>query len=195
MVSIWGIVGAIVITKLVTRAFWRRRMWAGSGGFYGGCGGHGRRARWRHIRAMHEMHHPFRDPFAPDPIDLGEFDEAIYERAQAGRAAPVDVPAKIDEMLRGLDLNARQASEAGDVVSMVRAAVGPLRYARAPELLLAFRASGKTPFDPDLAAAALGPKLAPDAAKEALDALEHLHNILTEEQRGTLLRLTARTAT
>jgi hypothetical protein len=189
MVSIWGVVGAIFIAKFVTRALWRRRMWRHGYGFHGGCG-YGRRARWRRFAAMHQhMHHPYRD-FADDGVDLGEYEEDDFARAQAG--ASVDVAAKIDELLRGLDLNARQAAEASDVVSLVRGAVGGLRYSRSPELLLAFRAAGKAPFDQDLAVAALGPKVSAEARKEALDAFEHLHNILTEEQRAALLRLTAR---
>ncbi len=119
------------------------------------------------------------------------FSRARVRDAMDTARAP-DVALKIDELLRSLDLNARQAAEASDVISIVRGAVGTDHYTHEKGMLLALRAAAKLPFDADLAEAAIGPRVSPAAAKEAIDALEHLHNILTDEQRATLEKLTAR---
>jgi len=135
--------------------------------YYGaGCGAH----------RMHRFHRRWRG-FGPPwarraPIDLGDLDGLD----DTGVRSPsiIDVPHRID------------------VVSILRASIGPERFVGATEVLLALRAAGKTPFDADLADAALGPRLAGPAGREARDALEHLHNILTEDQRAALLRLLPR---
>ena len=185
MCHVVAIIGTIFLAKLVMRALFRHRM------IYGRCGGFGGGGRWRRWGSLrHHPHHPYRG-FDGGAIDLGEYDDEDLHAARRNGGA-VDVSAKVDEVMSALDLNARQAAEASDVISIVRGAVGPLRFARNPQIVLALRASGKATFDHDLAAAALDPKVAPEAAKEAIDALEHLHNILTDDQRSTLLKLTAR---
>ena len=173
------LVGIIVLARFAVRALrWRRY------GRHGGCGA---------FRAHHHRFH--RGPFGwgrhRGPIDLGDMD-GIEEHAGRARAYRVDVTARVDEIMRALELNARQAAEAGDVISALRGAVGEARYAHAPEILTALRAVSRAPFDAELAEAAIGAGMMPEAAKEALDALEHLHHILTDEQRATLARVTAR---
>jgi hypothetical protein len=170
----------------------------------GACGHHGPDA-WRFRRRMYrkwQRHaHRFMPPFPHfdyDPYDLGAPDHDDFDHFYgrhpvttpgATPATTIDVAQRVDEALRALELNARQSAEAGDALASVRAAVGPARYPYASEVLLALRAAGKTPFDEDLAAAALGPRLVGEAGREAREALEHLHHILTEEQRATLLRV------
>ena len=178
MLTALGIIGGVLVAKMAFRAV-RCRAYYGAG-----CGAH----------RMHRFHRRWRG-FGPPwarraPIDLGDLDGLD----DTGVRSPsiIDVPHRIDEVLRGLELNARQAAEAGDVVSILRASIGPERFVGATEVLLALRAAGKTPFDADLADAALGPRLAGPAGREARDALEHLHNILTEDQRAALLRLLPR---
>ena len=181
MCTAFAVLGTILIAKMAFRmAHFRRH------GYAGGCGG------WHRLH-----HHPgFGGSFrggprgrfrSRGPIDLGDLDDV-----ESMQARTPDVAVKIDEILRSLDLNARQAAEAGDVLATVRAAVGPDHYASGKGIILALRASAKLPFDDDLAEAAIGDRVAPAAAKEAVDALEHLHNILTDEQRTTLEKLTAR---
>jgi hypothetical protein len=153
---------------------------------YGGCRGM-HHARW-HRRWHRHWNRRFGGAPWARPIDLGDLGDDFDESGTIRAAVPsVDISARVDEVLRGLELNNRQAAEAGDVVSILRSAIGP-RFHAASEVLLALRAVGKTPFDVDLADAALGPRLSGPAGKEARDALEHLHNILTEDQRAALLR-------
>lgn len=186
MCTVIGVLGTIFLVKLAFRAMHFRA--------HGAChGGFGPRMWRRHMR----WHHRGRfgaPPWERGPMDLGDLADAHdYDDAGARATAFIDVPQRIDVAFRGLELNARQASEAGDVISILRAAIGPERFVSASEVLLALRAAGKTPFDVDLAEAALGPRLVGAAGREARDALEHLHNILTEEQRTTLLKLLPRT--
>jgi hypothetical protein len=175
MLTALGILGSIVLAKVAFRAIRCRHG--------GGCGAY---RMHRFHRRWHRFGPPWRGP--QGPIDLGDLDDLD---SATPPAPTLDVSARVDELLRGLELNARQAAEAGDVISILRASIGP-RFGVASEVLLALRAAGKTPFDADLAEAALGPKLAGPAGREARDALEHLHNILTEEQRTALLRLLPR---
>jgi hypothetical protein len=175
MLTALGILGSIVLAKVAFRAIRCR---------HGGCGGYRMHRHWH--RRWHRFGPPWHGPQAP--IDLGDLDDLD---SAAPPAPTLDVSARVDEVLRGLELNARQAAEAGDVISILRASIGP-RFGVASEVLLALRAAGKTPFDADLADAALGPRLAGPAGREARDALEHLHNILTEDQRAALLRLAPR---
>jgi hypothetical protein len=179
MCTVIGILGTIALFKIGMRAL---RCHHG-----GGCG-----SRFGHHRFGHRWHNRWRHRGSRGPIhlaDLADLDEGF--EVGAARAAAIDVPARLDEIFRALELNARQAAEAGDVVAALRGAIGPERFAGASQVLLALRAVARTPFDVDLAEAALGPRLVGSAGKEARDALEHLHNILTEEQRTALQRLLA----
>jgi hypothetical protein len=181
MCTALAVIGGIIVAKTFFRAMrWHRCA-------HGGCGGFG------HMRRMHRFRRWGGAPWARGPMNLGDIgldDDEFDQRPRRG--AGIDVAARVDEVLRGLELNARQAAEAGDVIAVLRGAVGPERYGTATEVLLALRAVGKTPFDIDLADAALGPRLQGVAGAEAREALEHLHTILTEEQRATLLRLVPR---
>jgi hypothetical protein len=183
----------ILLVKLARALRWRA--------YHGGACGHCGPDAWRFQRRMYRrwQRHARRMPhFDYDPYDLGapDHDDFDYFYGRAPNPAsppaatmPTDVSKRVDETLRALELNARQSAEAGDALAAVRAAVGPSRYPYANEVLLALRAAGKTPFDEDLATAALGPRLVGEAGREAREALEHLHHILTEEQRATLLRV------
>lgn len=130
-------------------------------------------------------------------VDLGDIgvddigSDAGWRAGSDGGARQTSDHAHVDDILRGLELNARQASEAGDVVAQLRGAIGADRY-RSSQLTLALRAASRLPFDADLAAAAIGPRIAPEAARAVIDALEHLHDILTDDQRTALDRLTSR---
>ncbi|MSP59433.1 MAG: hypothetical protein EXR72_03660 [Myxococcales bacterium] len=88
---------------------------------------------------------------------------------------------RVVEALRGLDLNPRQRDEAREVLDSVRRTVGA-ESQRLTELL---DAVGAEPFDRARAEAAMR-GLTEGAAREVLDGLEHLHNILTPEQRERL---------
>jgi hypothetical protein len=178
MCTVIGIIGTIALFKIGMRAL---RCHHG-----GGCG-----PRFGHHRFRHRWHNRWHRRGSHGPIhlaDLADLDEQGFDVGPA-RGSVIDVPARLDEIFRSLELNARQAAEAGDVVAALRGAIGPERFASASQVLLALRAVGRTPFDVDLAEAALGPRLVGAAGKEARDALEHLHNILTEEQRTALQRL------
>jgi hypothetical protein len=193
---VFSILTVILIVKLFRALRWHRYHCGG------GCGGGGRfgygdprrfrrrmaRKWYRHARHMH----PFFDaPGFYDPYDMGApgHDDVDDFYGRPIHAAAPDVGKRVDDALRALELNERQSAEAGDALAAVRAAVGPERYEHATEVLIALRAAAKPAFDTDLAEAALGPRLAGDAGREAREALEHLHNILTEEQRAALLRL------
>lgn len=158
-----GVITTIVFAKIALRALRYR--------FGGACHGgscHARRhfgRRWRgHAVDLND-------------IDLGDY--ATYRRwdGNVGRSAD----RAVSSILEGLELNDRQRTEAEDVLAV-------LHGARTRQLSLALRACARSTFDADLAAAAIGP----GASVEAIDALDHLHTILTDEQRAALERLTRR---
>jgi hypothetical protein len=195
MHTLLTIIIIIMLVKLARALRWH----AYHRGACGHCGPEAWRFRRRMYRKWQRYARDFMPPFPNfdhDPYDLGAPDHDDFDHFYGRAPHPVttpgataDVAQRVDEALHALELNARQAAEAGDALAAVRAAVGPTRYPYASEVLLALRAAGKTPFDEDLAAAALGPRLVGEAGREAREALEHLHHILTEEQRATLLRV------
>ena len=152
-----GLVGGLIASKMLFRARYRRARC--------GAGGHARRwhgpgARWRRG-------------------DTGG-DGGVTVQA----AAPVDSARLLDARLAPLELSQRQAEEAREAFADVAAALGATwrGWSGLPEALAAV---GAEPFDRARAAAALG-ELDGETARRAIDALEHVHNILTSEQRALL---------
>jgi hypothetical protein len=165
MFTVIGIITTVILAKIALRAV-RHRF----GHRHGGCGGGFRRHAWRHW----QRHNAF------DLGDFGGHDDDLRDWSR-GRGRGQSTELRAQEILSGLELNERQRAEAGDVLAV-------LRSARVGQLPLALRACSRPSFDADLAAAAIGAH----ASRDAMDALEHLHTILTEEQRALLDRLTAR---
>lgn len=87
--------------------------------------------------------------------------------------------------LRGLDLNDRQRADAREVLGRIKESIADER-ARAFDDLIG--AVGGETFDRARAESAIAaaPRVPEGARKEILDGLEHLHNILTPEQRAKL---------
>ncbi len=80
-------------------------------------------------------------------------------------------------LIGSLELNARQKEEFDEVLATVRNAVGVEKIDAWPGLGKALRVAGTEPFDrAELA----------ELPEDAVDGLEHLHNILTPEQRERL---------
>jgi hypothetical protein len=98
-------------------------------------------------------------------------------------AAP-DVPGvKLGDLAGKLELNARQKEEATEVFARLAGAFGD-RVEPGTRLNAVLEAISAEPFDAITAADALG---TPD--KDLLDGIEHIHNILTPEQREKLRAL------
>lgn len=91
----------------------------------------------------------------------------------------------IEELAGALDLNARQQQEAAPVLTRLREHLG----ARGPHIEAALSVVAADRFDRQRLQDLLAhPSLVvpPEAARELLDGLEHLHNILIQEQREAL---------
>ncbi len=82
-----------------------------------------------------------------------------------------------------LELNARQQEDAAELFARLRGAFGD-RVRPGERLAAVLEVIAAEPFDADAAAEALGGR-----DKETLDAAEHVHNILTAEQREKLRAL------
>ena len=91
-------------------------------------------------------------------------------------------PERLHKLLPVLELNERQKEEAREAFGDVQQALGPgwQNWSGLDEALAAVAAE---PFDAARARAAVG---GVEQAKLAVDALEHIHNILTPEQRDKL---------
>jgi hypothetical protein len=76
-----------------------------------------------------------------------------------------------------LELNARQKEELEEVFATIRDQAGVKSVADWPAIGRAFSSISGDEFDPDQVQ---------DQPEKILDALEHLHNILTPEQRASL---------
>ena len=153
-----GLVGGLIASKMLFRA---RHRHARCGG-----GGHARRwhgpgARWRRGDAGGDGGISVQAP--PAPVDSA--------RLLVARLAP-------------LELSQRQAEEAREAFADVASALG-VAWRGWSGVGEALSAIGAEPFDRARAAAALG-ELDGETARHALDALEHVHNILTPEQRALL---------
>ena len=96
----------------------------------------------------------------------------------------MDTARTLEKLLLPLELNQRQAEEAREAFADVAQALGP-RYSQWSGLEEAMAAVAAEPFDRARAQASLA-GVEPDPAKHAVDALEHVHNILTPEQRDKL---------
>ena len=97
---------------------------------------------------------------------------------------PADASQRVKTLLGRLELNQRQTEEANDAFGDISMALGA-GWQSWPGLDEALAAVAAEPFDKARAQAALG-TLAPEPLKLALDALEHVHNILLPEQREKL---------
>src|SRR5262249_43065599 len=97
---------------------------------------------------------------------------------------PAGTPERLHKLLPLLELNDRQKEEAREAFADAQQARGPAwqSWTGLDEPLAAAAAE---PFDAARAKAAVGAQVG-DQAKLALDALEHLHNILPPEQRDRL---------
>jgi hypothetical protein len=99
-----------------------------------------------------------------------------------GQGVPVvdDRAERLDARIRSLELNDRQKEDLDEAFATVAAETGVKRVADWPGLARALGAVGADEFDREsLAGEPIG----------AVDALEHLHNILTPEQRELLRKL------
>jgi len=96
----------------------------------------------------------------------------------------VDTPQRLHSLLGPMELNQRQMEEAREAFADVAKALGAgwTRWSGLDEALAAIAAE---PFDKARAQAALT-GIEGEPARLALDALEHVHNILTPEQRERL---------
>ena len=97
-------------------------------------------------------------------------------------AGVATTPERLHKLLPLLELNDRQKEEAREAFGDVAQALGP-SWTAWTGLEEALAAVAAEPFDQARAKAALGPL---EQQKPALDALEHVHNILTPEQRDKL---------
>lgn len=97
---------------------------------------------------------------------------------------------RVISALRGLGLNDRQKQDAREVLAKIKECIAEERARTFDDLIGAV--AGES-FDRARAEAAIAvePRVPEGARKEILDGLEHLHNILTAEQR-THLRDTLR---
>jgi hypothetical protein len=93
------------------------------------------------------------------------------------RVAPIQLSAAI----AALELNARQKEELDEVLQTLRQSLGVEQLESWPGLSRALRAVGAETFD--------RAQFDGELRGEALDGLEHLHNILTPEQRTQLARV------
>jgi hypothetical protein len=97
-------------------------------------------------------------------------------------APSVDTRQRLHGLLAILELNPRQTDEAREAFADVAQALGPA-FASWSGLDEALAAVAADPFDQARAKAAIG---AVEQQKLAVDAFEHIHNILTPEQRDKL---------
>jgi hypothetical protein len=167
------LLGGFLVARLFFR-FRRRAMW----GRFGGCGHHHRRFR--------RWHDAWQRGFAGYHGDQGGDDDPWFGTRQRGRWRPpvaVDARRRLDDALKALELHPRQKAEVDDVLTLVRDELGEGfdRFANIDELLAAI---AQPTFDRARAAALL--PVPPDRAARLVDELEHLHIILTDEQRATL---------
>jgi hypothetical protein len=157
-----GVLAGVAVGKLIQRGrrrwMWARRHGVGHGGAGGGEERWGGWRGWRNRR------------------NFG-----------GGEQAPAPT-VKLSEVLGALELNQRQKEEADGVFDTIRTALGGRRFTRWESLGEVLGAIGSEPFDRaavELAVDAEGRALA-GLKKEIVDGVEHLHDILTVEQRGTL---------
>ena len=158
---LFGVLGGLILTRLVFRAR-MRRAWAG-----GGCGCAYRRG---------------------GPIDLGAPDgppawarhrgRAFARWSRRWRAEAQPAPAVPVDVAGALELNQRQRELFDELLARARPALSVAALAEA------LAAVGREPFDRAEVEAVVG-------NRELVDDLEHLHHSLTPEQRARLRQVTA----
>lgn len=183
---ILGVLAGVAVGKLVMR---RRRHWmmrrgggpGGWGGFGGWRGHHGEGREGGEAAAVGG------EGAAPDEGRGFRF-RWFQRRARAWGGG--ESPPRVDlaGVLKGLELNERQRDEAEEVFDTIRGALGGRRFTRWDALSTVLAAIGSEPFDRsvvELAVDAEGRALE-GLKKEIVDGVEHLHDILTAEQRAKL---------
>ena len=163
------VLAGIFLTRMLVRAFfWRRMARGGYGNFRGGCGGgHGWRG-WR--RHGQQLGADFRG---------GGGGGQVFVRNEA---PIVDVREQLSALFGSLELAEAQRDEVDDVMAIARRSVGDAGFARWTGLVAALGVVAEDTFDPIRVAGALGP----NANKQLVDGMEHLHNILLPEQAEQL---------
>jgi Spy/CpxP family protein refolding chaperone len=179
-----GVLAGVAVGKLVLH---RRRRWMTRHGGGGGCGGgHG---RFRRGGGEGDAHAVGGEGAAPDEGGRGFAFRWFQRRARgAWGQAPEARSINLGEVLGELELNGRQKDEAEEVFDTIRGALGGRRFTRWDALGAVLGAVGSEPFDRaavELAVDAEGQALA-GLKKEVVDGVEHLHDILTAEQRAKL---------
>jgi Spy/CpxP family protein refolding chaperone len=115
---------------------------------------------------------------------FGRYRRRFEPGAPPVRPAPLDTPQRLHGLWPLLELNERQKEEAREAFADVAMALGATwqTWSGLDEALAAVAAE---PFDKGRAQAVLA-GLQPEPTKLIVDALEHVHNILTPEQRERL---------
>jgi hypothetical protein len=103
-----------------------------------------------------------------------------WGRNGRGVDAPEVPGVTLADLTGKLELNARQKEETDELFARLRGAFGD-RVRPGDRLAALLEVISAEPFDAEAAADALG-----SADKDTIDAAEHVHNILTPEQRDRL---------
>jgi hypothetical protein len=149
-----------------------------------------RMLRWRRGFTLAGGHcgHGFRRQFIDDRGGGLPFSRLRRRRwGDAGAPAPVALTAsqRVADLLGKLELNARQKADADEAWAAVRDSLGA-RFDAWQHVDAIFAAVVAPAFDRARVEAALDHVPEPERRKELVDGLEHLHNILTAEQRSKL---------
>ena len=186
-----------IVGVVLFRVFRRYRAWrygygeGGCGGGFGGpfghrhsgCGGHGHgfhRANYAGYgwRAGSAFDGASGRGFAGSASDDG----AVNARSDGASNIPPSGRA-LDDLVRSLELNQRQKTEAEPVFALIKQRLGVV----GPKVDSALHVIAADRFDPAPLAAQLA-NLPEPLQRELLDGLEHLHTILISEQREQLKR-------
>jgi len=189
MCTILFFLGGLMLAKLIMFRRWRRFARLAYGGGWGGSGGGGCGRGWHHRR-----HHG--GGWGGTTIVIGGLDHdwsggggggfGRARRTVVGDAEVVTtgVRQQLAALWKRLELNQRQREEVDEVMATIEGAIGRERLDGLTAIFPALAAIVEEPFAAERVRAALGP----DASGPVVDALEHLHYVLTPEQRALLVR-------